>query len=78
MCNYVISKLSLVIVSTRLDIVYPNKLAHVVLLDLIKQLIPYSVIIVMVRVDMWMLAKSIQVHQRPTMRQSYGLSITCR
>ena len=40
MCNYVISKLSLVIGSTRLDIVDPDKLAHVVLLDLIKHLIP--------------------------------------
>ena len=39
MCNYVVSKLSLVIESTRLDIVDSDKLAHVVLLDLIKQLI---------------------------------------
>ena len=36
MFNYVVSKLSLVIRSTRLDIVDPGKLAHVVLLDLIK------------------------------------------
>ena len=33
MCNYVVSKLSLVIGSTRLDIVDPDRLAHVVLLD---------------------------------------------
>ena len=39
MCNYVVSELSLVIRLTRLDIVYPNRLAHVVLLDLIKQLV---------------------------------------
>ena len=39
MCNYVVSKLSLVIGSTRLDIVDPDKLAHVVLLDLNKQLV---------------------------------------
>ena len=39
MCNYVVSKLSLVIGSIRLNIVDPNILAHVVLLDLIKQLI---------------------------------------
>ena len=39
MCNYVVSKLSLVIRSTRLDIIDPNILAHVVLLDLIKQMI---------------------------------------
>ena len=31
--------------------------------------------IVMIRVDMWMLDKSSQAHQRPAMRQSYGLSI---
>ena len=39
MCNYVVSKLSLVIGSIRLDIVDLDKLAYVVLLDLIKQLI---------------------------------------
>ena len=39
MCNYVVSKLSLVIGSTRLDIVNPVILAHIILLDLIKQLI---------------------------------------
>ena len=38
MCNYVVSKLSLVIGSARLDIVDPNGLTHFVLLDLIKQL----------------------------------------
>ena len=37
MCNYVVFKLSLIIGSTRLDIVVPDKLAHVVLFDLIKQ-----------------------------------------
>ena len=36
MCNYIVSKLSLHIGSTRLDIVDPDRLAHVVLLDLIK------------------------------------------
>ena len=36
MCNFVVSKLSLVIASTGLDIVDPDRLAHVVLLDLIK------------------------------------------
>ena len=39
MCNYVVSKLSLVIRSTRLDIVDPDILGHVVLLDLINQMI---------------------------------------
>ena len=39
MCNYVVSKLSLVIGSIRLDIVDLDKLACVVLFDLIKQLI---------------------------------------
>ena len=39
MCNYVVSKLSIVIGSTRLDIVNLDKLAHVVLLDLIKKMI---------------------------------------
>ena len=38
MCNYVVSKLSLVIGSTRLDIVDLDRLANVVL-DLIKQMI---------------------------------------
>ena len=36
MCDYVISKLFLIIGSTRLDIIDPDRLAHVVLLDLIK------------------------------------------
>ena len=36
MCNYVVAKLSIVIGLTRLDIVDLDKLAHVVLLDLIK------------------------------------------
>ena len=39
MCNYVVSKLSLVIRSTRLDIVDLDILAHVVLLNFIKQFI---------------------------------------
>ena len=39
MCDYVVSKLSIVIRSARLDIVDLDKLAHVVLLDLIKQLV---------------------------------------
>ena len=39
MCNYVVSKLSLVIGSIRLDIVDSDRLAHVALLDLIKQMI---------------------------------------
>ena len=39
MCNYVVSKLSLVIGSIRLDIFDSARLEHVVLLDLIKQLI---------------------------------------
>ena len=39
MCNYVVSKLSLVVGSTSLGIVNPDILAHVVLLDLIKQMI---------------------------------------
>ena len=38
MCNYVVSELSLVIGSTRLDIVDLDKLANVVL-DLVKQMI---------------------------------------
>ena len=36
MCNYVVSKLSVVIGSTRLDIVDSDKLAHVVLPYMIK------------------------------------------
>ena len=39
MCNYVVSKLSLVTGSTRLDIFDPDRLAHVVLIDLIKHMI---------------------------------------
>ena len=39
MCNYVVSKLFIVIGSTRFDIVDPDRLAHVVLLYLIKQLV---------------------------------------
>ena len=39
MCNYVVSNLFLAIVSTRLDIVDLNRLEHVVLLNLIKQMI---------------------------------------
>ena len=39
MCNYVVSKLSLVIGSKGLDIVDLDRLAHVILLDLIKQMI---------------------------------------
>ena len=39
MCNYVVSKLSLVIGSSRLDIVDSHRLEHIVLLDLIKQLV---------------------------------------
>ena len=39
MCNYVVSKLSLVIGLTRLDIIDPDILGHFVLLDLIKQMI---------------------------------------
>ena len=36
MCNYVVSKLSIVIGSTRLNIVDLDRLAHVLFLDLIK------------------------------------------
>ena len=36
MYNYVVSKLSLVLGPMRLNIVDPDRLAHVVLLDLIK------------------------------------------
>ena len=39
MCNYVVSKPSLVIGSTKLDFVDLERLAHVVLLDLVKQLV---------------------------------------
>ena len=39
MFNYVVSKLSLVIGSTRLDIIDLDILAHVVLIDLIKKLV---------------------------------------
>ena len=39
MCNYVLPKLSIVIGSTRFDIFDPDKLTHVIFLDLIKQLI---------------------------------------
>ena len=39
MCNYVESKLSLVIGSSRCNIIDPDILTHVVLLDLIKQLV---------------------------------------
>ena len=47
MSNYLVSKLSLVLGSTRLDIVDPNRLAHVVFFDMIRQLV--SVIIVMIK-----------------------------
>ena len=39
MCNYVVSILSIVIETSRLDIVDSDRLAHVVLIDLIKQLV---------------------------------------
>ena len=39
MCNYVISILSIVIGTSRLDIIDSDRLARVVLLDLIKQLV---------------------------------------
>ena len=39
MCNYVVSKLSLVIGLVRLGNVDLDRLTHVVLLDLIKQLV---------------------------------------
>ena len=39
MCNFVESKLSLVIRSIRLDCVNPDRIAHVILLDLIKKLV---------------------------------------
>ena len=39
MCNYVVTKLSIVIGSTRLDIVDPDRLGHGVLPDLIKHMI---------------------------------------
>ena len=39
MCNYIVSKLSLVIGSARLNIIDLDILAHVVLLDLIKYLV---------------------------------------
>ena len=39
MCNYLVSKLYLVIRSTRLGVVDLDRLAHFVLLDLIKQLV---------------------------------------
>ena len=48
-----VSKLYLVIGSTRLDIVDPDKLAHVILLDWIKQYDHE-----LIRVDIWMIAKS--------------------
>ena len=58
MCNYVVSKQSLVIGSTIMNIVDLDRLAHTVLIDLIKQMISQTMIIVMIRVDMWMFAKS--------------------
>ena len=39
MCNYVVSIVSLFIGSTKLDIIDHDRPAHVVLLDLIKQLV---------------------------------------
>ena len=39
MFNYIVSKLSLVMGSTRLEIVDPDRRAHIVLLDLIKEMI---------------------------------------
>ena len=39
MCNYVVYKLSLAIGSIGLDVVDMNRLAYVILLDLIKQLV---------------------------------------
>ena len=39
MCNYVVSKLSIVIGSTRFNIVNLDRLVHVVLLDLNRKLV---------------------------------------
>ena len=52
LCYYVVSKLSLVIGETWLDIVNLNKQAHIVLLDLIKKLVSQTVIIMIIKVDM--------------------------
>ena len=65
----------LVIRSTRLGNVYPDRLAHVILLVGSSSGSYKTVIIVMIRFSMWMLVKCSEVHLRPTLKQSYGLSI---
>ena len=61
----IIPKLSLVIVLTRRDIVNADRLAHVILLDWIKQEFSLTVSMLILKVNMWMLAwevSSLETH----------------
>ena len=52
----IISEISLVIVLTRWDIVNAERLAHVILLDCVKQEFSLTVSMLIFKVNMWMLA----------------------
>ena len=52
----IIPKISLVIVLTRWDIVNAKRLAHVILLDWVKQKFSLTVNMLIFKVNMWMLA----------------------
>ena len=52
----IIPKISLVIVLTRGDIVNAERLAHVILLDWVKQKFSLTVSMLILKVNMWMLA----------------------
>ena len=61
----IIPKLSLVIVLTRRDIVNTDRLAHVILLDWVKQEFSLTVNMSIFKVNMWMLAweaSSLETH----------------
>ena len=61
----IIPKLSLVIVLTRRDIVNTDRLAHVILLDWVKQEFSLTASMLILKVNMWMLAweaSSLETH----------------
>ena len=61
----IIPKLSLVIVLTRRDIVNTDRLAHVILLDWVKEEFSLTVSMLILKVNMWMLAwevSSLETH----------------
>ena len=55
----IISEISLVIVLTRWDIVNAERLAHVILLDWVKQEFSLTVNMLIFKVNMWMLAREV-------------------